>query len=405
MTEPATWAQEQFGSIDLGDARRTVRLVRIATSAAQSPAGTVTGVFTDDAERQGAYDFLESEHIAADALERGAGEAVAARWAQEKRLFVAVDGSSLTFVDRTGERGLGAVGTYTAGAVGLKVISALALSSDGVPLGLLRQVIWRRPVERPTNRRPAKKRPVDKKETRHWLDAITTSAARVDAAAGVAHLTFLVEREGDSAAILSTLVGTGHDFIVRGNWDRSVQAEDGRTWKIRNLIGHQPIPRLLRYRARRRTGTFCAYRHGHASRRECRGQSRRSDILLSDSYTSRWTTVTSPHPEARRSSGAMTRGSGPWPGEDDRRAGKEADGRDDEARPSGPRSDAGRHGSEDGAEVRSWPSVPTSRETALSGYLCTDGRRMVPRTCPSLPRFSILQLLPRRAIASSVTSP
>jgi hypothetical protein len=133
MTEPATWAQEQFGSIDLGDARRTVRLVRIATSAAQSPAGTVTGVFTDDAERQGAYDFLESEHIAADALERGAGEAVAARWAQEKRLFVAVDGSSLTFVDRTGERGLGAVGTYTAGAVGLKVISALVLQGHARP--------------------------------------------------------------------------------------------------------------------------------------------------------------------------------------------------------------------------------------------------------------------------------
>lgn len=241
MTEPAAWAKEQFGGIDLGDARRTARLVRIATSAARSPAGTVTGVFTDDAERQGAYDFLESEHIDADALECGAGEAVAARCAREKRLFVAVDGSSLTFVDRAGERGLGAVGTYTAGAVGLKVISALALSSAGVPLGLLRQVFWRRPVARPTNRRPAKKRPVAKKETRHWVDAIRTSAARIDAAPDAARITFLVDREGDSAAILSTLVRTGHDFIVRGNWDRSVQAEDGRTWKVRNLIGYQPI--------------------------------------------------------------------------------------------------------------------------------------------------------------------
>ena len=40
----------------------------------------------------------------------------------------------------------------------------------------------------------------------------------------------------------------------------------------------------------------------------------------------------------------------------------------------------------DGAGV-DIPSVPTSRETALSGSLCTDGRRMVRRKCPSLPRF------------------
>ena len=116
------------------------------------------------------------KHVDPDALERGVGETLARRCATEERILVPVDGSSLSLVDRTGERGLGAVGTYEAGAVGLKVISALALTTDGVPLGLLRQVFWRRPVQRPTNRRPAKKRPIEKKETRHWLDAVNTSA-------------------------------------------------------------------------------------------------------------------------------------------------------------------------------------------------------------------------------------
>jgi hypothetical protein len=239
MMEPTAWAAEQFGSVDLGDLRRTSRLMRVAASAAMAPAGTVTAVFTDDAERQGAYDFLESKHVKADALERGVGETVARRCATEDRILVPVDGSSLSFVDRTGERGLGAVGTYSAGAVGLKVISALALSSDGVPIGLLRQVIWRRPAKRPTNRRPAKKRPIERKETRHWLDAVTTSAERVAAIADAPRITFLVDREGDSAAMLCTLVGTKQDFIVRGNWDRTVSTEDGRSWKVRELMGYQ----------------------------------------------------------------------------------------------------------------------------------------------------------------------
>ena len=140
MMEPAAWAAEQFGSVDLGDVRRTTRLVRVAASAAMAPADTVAAVFTDDAERQGAYDFLESKHVDPDALERGVGEAVARRCATEERILVPVDCSSLSFVDRTGKRGLGVVRTYEAVAVGMKVTSALALTTDGVPIGLLRQV-------------------------------------------------------------------------------------------------------------------------------------------------------------------------------------------------------------------------------------------------------------------------
>jgi hypothetical protein len=241
MMEPASWAEEYFGRVDLGDVRRTARLVRVAASAAAFPAGTVTKVFVDDAERQGAYDFLESPHVKASALELGVGRTVAVRCAREERILIAVDGSSLSFVDREGARGLGAIGSYAAGGLGLKVISALAMNSGGIPIGLLRQVFWRRPVHRPTNRRPSSERPIDKKETKHWLDAVVSSAERIRWAAGAPGITFLIDREGDSAAMLSTLVGTGHGFIVRGNWDRTVASEDGRPWKLRNLIGYQKV--------------------------------------------------------------------------------------------------------------------------------------------------------------------
>lgn len=239
MLEPTIWAEEQFGGVDLGDVRRTARLVRVAASAAAFPAGTVTKVFADDAERQGAYDFLESPHVKAEALEDGVGRMVAARCGSEDRIFVAVDGSSLSFVDREGSRGLGAIGSYAAGGLGLKVISALALSSSGVPIGLLRQVFWRRPVQRPTNRRPSSKRPIDKKETKHWLDAVVSSVERIRSVAGAPGVTFLIDREGDSAAILSALAATGHGFIVRGNFDRVVASDDGRAWKLRDLVAYQ----------------------------------------------------------------------------------------------------------------------------------------------------------------------
>jgi hypothetical protein len=238
-TDVTVWATEEFGQADLGDARRTARLVRIGAAAARSPAGTVSAVFTDDAELQGAYDWLESPNVPVEGLELGVGQAAARRCSEQERIFVAVDGSSLAFVDREGARGLGAVGTYAGGARGLKVISALAMSDAGVPIGLLRQVTWRRPVEKPSNRRPASKRPISKKETRHWLEAVRSSAERIDAVSAKTHITFVIDREGDSAAMLSTLAKTRHGFIVRGNWDREITAADGRRWKVRNLLAYQ----------------------------------------------------------------------------------------------------------------------------------------------------------------------
>ena len=61
-----------------------MRLVGVAASAAMTLAGTVTAVFTDDAERQGAYGFLESKRVGPNARERGVGETLARRCATEE---------------------------------------------------------------------------------------------------------------------------------------------------------------------------------------------------------------------------------------------------------------------------------------------------------------------------------
>ncbi len=231
-----TWARETFGGIDLGDARRTTRLVRMASLAADQPSGTVPSVFNDAADQQGAYDFLENEQIGADVIEAGHGAAVAASCAASRGVLVAVDGSSLTFADRAKKRELGAIGTYAAGARGLKVVTAYAFDGDGVPAGPLCQTFWRRPAAKPTNRRPAKKRPVDRKETQRWLDTIDSAVVRLAEHAPGTKATFLVDREGDSAAMLCTLARSGHDFVVRGNWDREVVTGDGRHRHLRDVF-------------------------------------------------------------------------------------------------------------------------------------------------------------------------
>jgi hypothetical protein len=52
--EARAWAYEEFGHAELGDTRRTMRLVRMAASLAERPGGKILDVFRSSAEQQGA---------------------------------------------------------------------------------------------------------------------------------------------------------------------------------------------------------------------------------------------------------------------------------------------------------------------------------------------------------------
>src|SRR3954465_11681126 len=138
------WASEEFGLAELGDERRVKRLVKVAAEAMNQPAGKVTAVFEGAAEREGTFRLLENEAIAPEAIARAAHRAAARRGAKEPYVFVAVDGSSLNLVDHKRAKGLGVVGARFVGATGLQVMSALAISPKGVPLGLCGQKYWAR---------------------------------------------------------------------------------------------------------------------------------------------------------------------------------------------------------------------------------------------------------------------
>src|SRR4030095_2429334 len=79
MTDADGWAREQFGAAQLGDVRRTRRLVAVAAEAARGPSGKVSAVFERPREREGAYDFLENGQFSADAVAASMFEATARR--------------------------------------------------------------------------------------------------------------------------------------------------------------------------------------------------------------------------------------------------------------------------------------------------------------------------------------
>ena len=255
------WANEEYGQAELGDARRTKRAVLLLSRVTENRAGKVTQVCPTDAERKGAYRLLEDDNVPHESLIDAAGCACARRSASYPFVFVPVDGSSAKLADPIGA--LGAVGTYEAGARGVKVISAIALSPAGEPIGLASQELWMRPPKPKTKPRRVRgkqqakakqharakrlarekarsraTRPVHQKETQHWIDVIHAAKCRFQEHAPATRCWFQIDREADAWPILVALVHERPEdrFTVRAAWSRRVTQTDGSLGYLRPVL-------------------------------------------------------------------------------------------------------------------------------------------------------------------------
>lgn len=216
------WATSEFGSAKLGDTRRTARLVSIAAEAAGTPCGTVSGACRTSASREGAFRFVENEAVCPREV-IGAMVRAAIRRCTEKLAIVPVDATSLLLRDETGGRGVGAIGSWKSGARGVHVMSALALTSEGAPLGLCAQSYW---VREQRSKRPEKgvSTDVENRETRFWLRALEQTTETFAGEAPDCVPWFQLDRGADCAPVLAYAKDNDLLLTVRATHDRRVES-------------------------------------------------------------------------------------------------------------------------------------------------------------------------------------
>lgn len=233
------WSFEQFNGAKFGDRRRCTRAITMVRRALATPGGRLCVVFRDNAELQGAYDFVQGR-VPPAALMASIARATCAQLGDDRRAFVVVDGTSLSLTDRKGAKGFGAIGMRSLPTRGIKVLDALAVSEDGVPIGLLDLHYWVRGAKSRLSRYD--RRRLGQTETTHWLETIETAAARLKEHAPECSPCFVIDREGDNAEMLR-LLGTGESlrYIVRAAQDRPVIDARGRRRWLRACMKRQEI--------------------------------------------------------------------------------------------------------------------------------------------------------------------
>jgi hypothetical protein len=235
------WAVNEFQYTELGHGSRRTRLIQMATEAAIRPSGKVSEVFTTSAEAEGAYRWLENPAVQTEALVEGVGRACAARSAEYEFVYIPVDGSSLSLVDVEHAKDFGPLGTKRYHGRGVKVLGAIAVSPDGVSLGVSALEWWSRPLPAGSKKSNAS-RPTKEKETQRWLDAVTHTCERFAEFAPETLCWFQLDREADSWPVLHHLAATPHWFTVRASCDRRLAlSTPGKPKYLRKKLARAPV--------------------------------------------------------------------------------------------------------------------------------------------------------------------
>lgn len=248
--EAMEWARGEFSDADLGDTRRTKRLVAMGACAAEHPSGRLAEVFDDGPELLAAYRYVENANVDPKEVGRATFRATARRVPEgTEHLVVPVDGSTMAVPWATGTDAFGPLGSSSQGTRGMQVMSAIALLPDGTPLGLAGQIWWvRSETKDKTGKEPKPNRPLREKETQHWLHCIDEVRKAHSDVGSSTRLWFQLDAGADFGEMLHWAAHeatSGHEpcwVTIRAAQDRRLSKEENG-W-IRYLwerCGEQPI--------------------------------------------------------------------------------------------------------------------------------------------------------------------
>jgi hypothetical protein len=231
--DPGAWARQEFGSARLGDRRLSQRLVRSATVLATHPTGSFPGAAGGHrAMIKGHYRLLdqpEDSEVTFEAILAPHRQQTLRRMQAEPVVLCIHDGTDLDYNGASECEGLGVIGTNQTGAKsrGLHLHSTLAVSEEGLPLGVLSARCDARKPRPKDDERPAAQVPVEEKKTYDWIVALRDCEA-VAAQMPRTRLIQVMDREADVFEVFDAWrqsAGRTH-LLVRAKHNRRTTADE-----------------------------------------------------------------------------------------------------------------------------------------------------------------------------------
>src|SRR3989338_3566589 len=215
--ETVQWVDMVFGQCDLGDPRRLARLKDYAARQSEAPTASTFGACEGDvAATEGAYRFLRNKAVKAKNIDRGVALSTVELCKGRKTLLAIQDSTSVALAHVPLRDGLKEKGC----PAGFMVHSTLMADGDtGEVIGLIDQVRWIRPKDRP-DKSMRKERNYEDKESFRWEESSRRVAELlVDASNAIT----VCDREADIFDYLQYHLDNNSRFVMRASQDRALE--------------------------------------------------------------------------------------------------------------------------------------------------------------------------------------
>lgn len=234
---PADWAEREFEKARFADRRLTQRLVSIARDFYSRPQASIPKACNGErAKVKAVYRFMDNQEVTLAKLLEPHQEQTRKRMAEHKVVLAVQDSTSLNYTAHLSTEGLGPIGTKSSGALGLIVHDTMAVTPDGLALGIVDAQVWVRDWEDKEAGRP-----IEQKESIKWLRSYEV-AARLQAQLKKTRVVSVGDRESDVYELFATarehIEAGGPHLLVRATEDRCL-AEAGK--KLWEKVEAQPV--------------------------------------------------------------------------------------------------------------------------------------------------------------------
>lgn len=219
------WAAQELRHVHLGDARLDKRLLRIVEQLAAQPTASVPQASGTWANTKATYRFWDTKTITPQAIRASHTQTTVERIGKESCVLAVQDTTDLDFAHHPATEGLGPLDNEH--QYGMKVHSTLAVSTAGVPLGLLHQHVWTRDPATRGIKHTRRKRPTADKESQRWLTALTESEQAVPPQTEVV---MVADSEADIYDLFALSRRAGSHLLIRGTHNRRVDGTARYLW-------------------------------------------------------------------------------------------------------------------------------------------------------------------------------
>lgn len=229
---PEAWVDREAADCEFKDERLGKRFRSLLAQLSSSPGDSIPLVCQDWANTKAAYRFFDNDRVSEVEILGGHFQATRDRAAAtDGPILVMHDTTEFSYkredIEAIGKTRINVAGAYPNGrlryitACGILMHSSLAVTTEGLPLGLSAIKFWSRDKFKGANALKKKinptRVPIEEKESIRWLDNLKQSTELLGDPARCVHIG---DRESDIYELFCTAHDTGTQFLLRTCVDR-----------------------------------------------------------------------------------------------------------------------------------------------------------------------------------------